>query len=287
MSFLIQGGDKIFQSIQPVNVAIDRFHYIDAIFNLCLGGDSNINSPIIKVGFINSGLNVLDRMFVCEETQSMLIFVKNVTLKTKPSEFIRTAYIVVRSAVSYFHFSTGYIFSDLFDYCLIEREDALANLIFFYNNTAYDDILKISSIDPDYKIKTRVFLKYNNYEIGNNLFIYSYVFRSSIQYKIGYYLEERNWKYFHPMIAIARNFGELPNSMQFLQALLSNIRYTSNLISIQLNSIADNDDKKGRKKRYTGMSLLDKVNQSTTVQEKKISIGWFLAEIMYRFFYAD
>ena len=294
MSLIMTNPGPVFTKIDPIRVHSERFPYIEYIFNLCMSGSfqsTNVVSPAIKVGFIEKGAHVLERMFVAEDVKPMLIFIKNVPLKAKPNIYIRTAYIIVRSRVNYVHFATGSIFKDLLDYCVIENDETKANLLFYHNDSVYDDINLIIAKDPNYKKTTRIFIRSNNYEIGNDLFQYSYIFKDTVQYKIGYYVQDINYEnYFHPMMNISTNFGELQSAAQVFMAIMSNPQYVTNLVNIPFQTISNDeneDTKKKRKAKFVGMSLFDKVKSIKSNQEKKISIGWFLTEIMYRFFYDD
>ena len=298
MSLVITNPPPVFERIAPIKLHIERLHYIEYIFNLCLYGaleSPTAVSPAIKVGFIEKGSHVLERMFVVEDSAPMILFVINTPLKVKTTVFIRTAYIITRSKVNYIHISSGVIFKDLLDYCLLEPEETSTNLYFYHKDKVYTDINEIISKDPKYKETTRVFLRSSNQEIGNNLFMYSYMFKNIVQYKLGYYINPANYEdYFHPMSNISTNFGALPNIIEVFTALLTNPQNVTGLINIPFepNVVEDIDitvekSKKERKAKMVGMSLIGKIRSLTSIQEKRVTIGWFLCEIMYRFFYDD
>ena len=289
---IITTSSSSFSKIDPIRVHMERFQYIDYIFNLCLSGSfqsATIVSPAIKVGFIERGSHVLERMFVAEDFESMLIFLRNVPLGSKPNVYIRTAHIMPRSFINYVHFTTGLIFKDLFDYCLIERDETNANLYFIHEDQVCFDLNEIIAKDQNYKTNTKIFIKTSNFEIGNSLFLYSYSFKEYIQYKVGYYLLDVNYDYFHPMINISKNYGQLQNAYNIFTSILSNSEYIVSLVNFQFQSSLTVDDedgvKNGRKPKLIGMSLIDNVKACKSNQEKRITIGWFLCEIMYGFFF--
>lgn len=285
------------QPISPLNIHSERFQYIDYMFNYCLTNNfepQNIVSPSVKVCFIETGTKYTDRMFVAEDYEPMVLVVRNITTD-KPSLFNRVAHIIVRSKINYVHFSTGSIFKDLFDYSFLEPEEIKTNIYFYHNEKTYDNIGDIAKIDEDFKMTTRVFLRNNNMEIGNNLFYYSYTFKYPSTQKIGYYILPQNYEYLHVITNIPTKFGEMNDDINKFNEMLQDPNKIFNVLSYIFGDVpsimVEVKGKNGKSKyketkvKSVNKSLIDKVNSTTAKQEKVVIISWFLCEIMFKFFY--
>lgn len=286
--------------VPPITIYKDRFQYLNLIFNLCLkkGQYDQANySPTIKVAFLGKCNHYLDRMFVVEEAETMITMVKNVSAVTDSSIYKRSAYIMMREAFKFVHFDTGYIFDDLFEYAHIEHDEISKIISFYYEGSIYQNIKDISSKDVDYKSKTRVFLTSNNQEIGNNINFYIYNLSSEISYKIGYYIPDNSIKYFHCMTHIPDKFGGFQDQMSAYNSLLTDpqnfLLLINNVLTDtkpQLSNLDEGDKKsKGKKKapknKFIGVSLVTKLSEWPTLQMKRITIGWFICEVLYQFFF--
>lgn len=307
----------VFKKIEPIRVHSERFDLIDSVFNLSLGGflfpqgNQTSLSPAIRIAFIERGLHVLERMFVVEDFKPMITMILNTPLK-RPNAYIRTAYMIVRTHIDYIHYKSGYIFKDLFDYCLFEHQQTNANLFFLHNGSTDLTLNQIIAKDPNYKVNTRVFLRSNNYEIGNDMFQYSYFFRQQIQDNVAYYVREEKYEdYFHPILNFTKNFGKAEEIGNIYASILQNPQLIVNFVNHIFKSSSDldvyddeyedesdddSDDedqkkkkktKKERKTKYIGMSLIAKIGTTEKMQEKRIIIGCFICEMMYRLFFDD
>lgn len=292
-------GQIPFERVRPITIYKERLQYSNYLFNITLRNgqtDTNDYSPLIKVGFLGDCRHHLDRLFVSEETEHMVIMVKNVDANIEPGIYKRTAYIIVRSKLKYVHFDTGYIISDIFDYAHIEPLEVLNYICFSYEDVIYDNIVDISSKHPNYKTKTKIIVRSNGVELINNLFYYIYNFKNEIVFKLGYYIPESSIVNFHAMCHIPDKFGVLPNIIPAFEAILNN---PSNIITL-INSVLDgskeyqNEDlnasgkkkkKKQPKNKFVGVSLMAKLMDTNSLQMRKIFIGWFLCEVLYQFFF--
>ena len=76
-------GLKSLERIPPITVYKERLQYLQMLFNSSLKSnmyDNNNYSPVIKLSFIGKGNHYLDRLFVVEETESMILMVKNASV---------------------------------------------------------------------------------------------------------------------------------------------------------------------------------------------------------------
>lgn len=303
------GDNRVLNSLEkihPVTVYQDRLIFLEYLFYYSLRineYDTTNYSPSIKLAFIGNGNNILDRLFVVEETESMILMVKNVSVppknvSIKNEPYKRSAYIMMRQAFKFVHFDTGYIFNDLLDYCHIEPERISNYIYFVYEDNRYENIKDISSKDDKYKSKVRIFTN-NNMEITNNINFYiQYIGYSEIKSKIGYYISNESIKYFHVMSHLKENFGSLENIETSSPILISDPTKFLYLINTVLNTITSEsviiDDEsrsrcKKQKKKVTketiGFSLVTKLKEQESNQNKRIAIGWFICEVLYQFFF--
>lgn len=271
--------------MESIPVYKDHLVYIDGIFNICLGEG---NSPIIKLGFLGNTNHILDRMFVIDDNEIMILFAKTVQFGTDEGEYRRSIYIMTRSKINLIHFDTKTVFGDLFDYSHIETSEISKNIIFVYNNTIYESISQISSIDPDYKSKTKIYDKTGNYELQNSIYQYSRIFPGEISKKIGYYVTDENIKYFHVIHFIPGMFGKIPNLQQFFNLLQSDYNNIQKLVFTIFEDPLGGITKKGKKKNpHIGVNLINRLTKDNDLQSKKMTIGWFLCEIMYSFIFLN
>ena len=288
------------ERIQPITVYKERLQYLQMLFNISLKtniNDSNNYSPVIKLAFIGKGKHYLDRLFVVEETESMILMVKNVSNTTDLRIYKRSAYIMMRDAFKFVHFDTGYILNDLLDYCHVEPNEIIKYIYFIYNEKVFENINEISSNDTEYKSKVRILLKSNNLEIGNNINFYIYNLGIEISFTLGYYIPDNSIKYFHVMGHMPDKFGVLPDLQGTFSLLLSDpnnlfILANSILFDITPQTITINDENKkskGKKKepknKFIGISLITKLSETESIQTKRIFIGWFICEVLYQFFF--
>lgn len=289
-----------FERKQPIAIYKNHLAYIDLLFNAALRNnqiDQSNYAPFIKVGFLGNANHYLDRMFCVEEGLVMLIFVRNVQFGTEPGEYKRSAYMIVRNKTKLIHFDTGIIFSDVFDYAHIEPQETVNNISFLYNGLIYTDIKQISSIDGDYKSKTKIAININGNELPNDMYYYCYGFRGDVTSKIGYYIPDENFEYYHVIHHFPDNFGKISNPQIFFQSLLSDSNNIYNLLNfvfedpnlgkhVQLTRTGK-PKKKIAANTYNGISLATYLSSETDHQAKKTAIGWFLCEILYQFFFFD
>lgn len=259
-------------------VNVQRLNYIDDIFNDSIAPEiQNANfNPIIKVGFLDGYENIRQKMFVAEETKYMLIFVKNVDFvdtTNKQNKFKRSAYAIIRRKVKYIHFETRNIINDIFDYSFLEPNEISNNISFVYNNEyTTNNIYDIYNIDNNYKSKTRIFTN-DNQEIENDLYYYFTIFKNQIQYKLGYYVDDEAIKFFHVIMFISWNYGNIPNEEYvFNELMISKKRTIDEIIKTYYN------DKGSR-------SLISQIKSDEHLQLKKIFVACFLCETLYSFFF--
>lgn len=286
--------------ISNTGVFKERLVYIDYIFNSAIRTnqyDTNNYQPMIKVAFLGRGDNFLDKMFTAEDGQFILTFVKNVLFDNELNIYKRSSYMIMREALLYVHFDTGIIFKDIFDYAHIESEETKQFLIFLYKDKLYENISEISSFDKDYKKSTKILARLNNTEIQNDMYYYNGFFGIYSCSKIGYYISDENIKYFHVTMFYKDVFGSIRDPYSFFMPLLQN---PANIITV-INTIPENikpvisQSETGRKKKpkkqpkdtYLGLSLVGKIASASNLQNKKITVAWFLCEIMYPFFFAN
>lgn len=289
-----------YESVKPITIYKERLQYSNYLFNVALKSnqnDTNNYSPLIKVGFLGDCRHHLDRLFVVEETEPMVIMVKNVDARSEPGIYKRTAYIIVRSKLKYVHFDTGFIINDIFDYSHIEPLEISNYILFYYEDNFYDKIVDISSKDINYKTKTKIFVKNTGNELTNNLFYYIYNFGIQTVNKIGYYIPESSIPNFHVMCHIPYKFGKIPNIISTFDSILSN---QSNII-VLINNVLDisteyhetltitgkTKKKKQPKNKFVGVSLIAKLMDTNSLQMKRIFIGWYLCEVLYQFFFYE
>lgn len=285
--------------VEPILVIKQTLPYIDMLFNLCLkiNDMDGINySPLIKLAFYNKCNHYLDRLFVVEETESMVIMVKNVSTGTEAGVYKRSAYIIMKKALKFVHFDKGYIFSDLFEYCHIEPEETSKHLYYRYQDRNYRTIEEISSIDKDYKTKTKILYLQNNNEVPNDINLYIKYLGNEIIFKVGYYIPDESIKFFHVMMHLPSRFGELENPITVFESILAdpnNLKVLINTVLLDLNPTGQKIGVKSKKiksnqpkNKYLGMSLVSQLfKESDSLQLKRIFIGWFMCEVLFSFFF--
>lgn len=251
--------------ISPVNVRSDSLWYIDNLFNTCIKNNAN-NSPCILLGILKSGESPLEKMFVAEEKNHNVIFIRNV--EHESGIFRRSAYIIVRSKILFIHFATGFILRDIFDYCHVEHEQVKNVVCFFYEGLQYDNIADISSRDVNYKSKTHIFT-YDKREINSSIFNILPILGLRIFNNIGYYIPDESIKNFHVMAYFSKLFGQFDKSVNFnnIEKIISSVPTI------------------GPPKIHLNTSLEIKLNSYNELQDKKIVIAWFLCEAMFNIFY--
>lgn len=287
-----------FERKKPIAVYKNHLPYIDFLFNAALRTnqiDQFNYSPLLKLAFLGNADHYLDRMFVIEEGQIILFLVRNVQFAQEPGEYRRSAYTILRSKTKLIHYDTGIIFSDIFDYAHIEPQETINYISFLYEGKIYTNITEISSIDPTYKLKTKIAININGNELPNDIYYYCCGFQSDIKQKIGYYIPDENLEYYHVIHSFPANFGKVSNQQMFFQNLLSNPNNVYNLLSFVFDDpnlgkpIALTRTGKPKKKiagnAYNGVSLATQLATETDSQAKKMIIGWFLCEILYPFFF--
>lgn len=283
------------EKIGPVGTFKERLPYIDLFFNISIKTDQNdmVNyAPIIKVGFIGKGINFTDRMFVAEETEHMLIFVRNVTFDSEPGGYRRSVYIIPRKYIKYVHFDTGYVVSDMLDYSLVESEEVSKFIHFSYEDKIYERLSEIVNLDKNYKTKTKIIMKGTDQVMNFSLFDYIRDPASEARNKLGYFVPEDSIKYYHVMMFIGQKFGKLQNQYAIFSQLLEDRQNIYNNIYRLVTSISDTGGtavkvtKKGIPKTdLISESLVSTITRDDTLQMKKIFVAWFLCEIMYPFFF--
>lgn len=267
-----------------------NLQYIDLFFNKSISPEISVNNlynPIIKVGFLGQIENIFDRMFVAEESKHMVIFVKNVTSSTTGKNK-RAVYIIIRRKLKYIHLFNGNIINDIFEYSWYEPEETKKNIYFQYNDERYESIADVYNIDNDFKSKTKIFTN-DDQEISSDLFDYFSLFRDEIQYKLVYYVEDDSINYFHVMMHISQNFGVI--NIDFFRILQLNPEETTNKIISSRMHNPDSKKKVSSSKKETSSSETEILSLSETLasekylQTKKITVAWFLCEVMYNFFF--
>lgn len=275
--------------IKPINVI--NLHLIPQFYQHTINDFSIV--PILKVGFFGSGENYLEKMFVVEENQFIISFVKNVFLGNKEQSYRRSMYIIVRSKVSYVHFKTGTIFKDIFDYALIEKDEVAEFFEFEYKGTRSLDVESLYYDDNDFKTKTKIFIKSTDIEVENNFYHYIYYLPinpqlqyKEIQNKVGYYIEEDSLSNFH----ICQHFSKIfstQDSDQIIKYIYDNAENLDQIISQIVNTnfssgYINNDN---NKIKINNDSLINIIKNEISSQLKSTQIGVFLAEVLFKLFF--
>lgn len=288
------------EKISPVTVYKDRLQYLNLLFNLSLKSnpyDSVNYSPVIKLAFLGKGNHYLDRLFVVEETETMITMVKNVSTTTGDGVYKRSAYMMMRQAFKFVHFDTGSIISDLLEYAHLEVDEIAKHFYFWYEGKAYGNIIEISSRDTEYKSKVSIVLKSSNTVFENNINMYIYNLGVETSFKIGYYIPDESILYFHVMVHMPDKFGGIPDIGSAINSLLADPNNFSVLINSVLSDISpqittvndENKKSKGKKKlpknKFLGISLITKISETASLQMKRIFVGWFICEVLYQFFF--
>lgn len=125
-------------------------------------------------------------------------------------------------------------------------------------------------------------MKDNNSLIINND-IYNFMKSINISTKVGYYIPDSSIINFHPILFISTIFGTLNNSNQLFSNFNSNFKVDESL-NYLLSYIFTKDNNNDNVK-YVCTSLLAKMSDTTYIQYQRIYVAWFLAEIMYDFFF--
>lgn len=287
--------------INPININPNGINFIDCIFN-----SFGIEVPYIKLSFFSNGENVLERMFICEDNDNMITAVMNVISstdeKTKKIIYRRAVYMIVRSKISYVHFASGEIFSDLFEYSILESYET-DNCLVFVHNGIQDTLFNIKNRDSNYKTNTSVFFRYyendieNFHEIGNDIFNYikcsKYYGNNEIDKKIGYYLKNENFDYFHPILRMKKSFGYSSFINQMCDFYLQNFDRIGEFTGKVFDKNQFYPSNCDEKANYFDNSLhgivasLYEDSFEKNLQNIKFNIGFFISEILYRYIYGD
>lgn len=267
--------------INQINIYQHRVSFIDEIFNVFLGSvtlSGVINkAPTVNFGFFGNGNHITERMFTIDDSKNIVFFVKNVIFKD--SEYRRSVYAIIKRKLLYVHLQTGVVFSDLFEYAILEKPN---DIYFVYGGISYEFIDQIISKNPnDYKQHTTIHLRQNGAQIENNMNSYIQFFNIITKTKIGYYVPKENIHYLHVVLFLPQQFSQTRIDKSFF----ANMDYTPNSISelvrFQFNGNIMN------KKAFKLISLSDVLESSKGEQMSKIIIGSFLCEIFYPAIFAD
>lgn len=287
--------------VANIPVITENLNHINILFNFCLKQNpfDNVNySPAFKLGFINGGQNVFDRMFTVEERNGIIFFVKSVPPSGEENNTRRSVYAISQKKTLYIHYKRSVLFKDLFDYCHLEPDEVANFLIFLSEGTYYNSIAEISSKNPSgYKETTKILTREKGIEVGNDMLIYSLYLGIESQKKVGYYIPEQNNGYLHVTLFLGKEFGLVDNPRSFFGELAND----SNKILTVANTVfldprqytqpqltkTGKIKKQPKKNPYIGLSLVNKLVEDETIQYKRFTIGWFLCEILYPFFYFD
>lgn len=288
-----------YQRISPLIFRSNFSPYISYIFNKLLRQsqmDTNNYSPILKFGFYGNGAHMSERMFTSEESMYMISFVKNVTLEPPSSATRRSFYMIVRSKVHYVHFVTGIIFKDLLDYANLEEQEVSKYFVFQHNGRIYERVSEIIHIDTNYKQNTKILAKTNSSEFPNDIFYYlHYIPMVDNSYKepelkIGYYIPESSLPSFHVSLHISTCFSLKMDRTPLYNAIINDFSTLDKLLLTNLSeglskSKKYEEDGKLISFNFVESSLAIRVASTNKIQQKRIDIAWFLAEILYGLFF--
>jgi hypothetical protein len=286
--------------IKIMNIRSQNLDYIDYIFNNLIGTEfQQNNSPFIKVAFLGNSTDFSEKMFVADDSKNIITLVRNVRSGVKLDNIKRSVYMIIKIKLKYIHFSTGNIFSDIYDYAILESDETSKVIYFEYNGIKYDKIKDIIRYE-NYKDKTKIFFKQGDQQISNDMTNYLIIMRhfGVIVKNIGYYIPNESLKYFHVVQSVSSNFGKITNEREFFTKLLENpVVKINELINTELNGskinqenckdCGDEDDEgeDNGKRKTIKMSLKTKIDSTKIIQEKKILLALFFSEVLFNFYF--
>lgn len=286
-----------FSKINPVSVRNEYINILSYSFNYILKkhvNDNNNYSPLIKFGFYHNGNTIEEKMFVCEDSDLMVSFVKNVVLNPPNNSIRRSFYMIIRPKVSYIHLSTGYIFDDLIDYAVLENVEFNKYLYIIYNDKYIENPLELYQIDKEFKSKVKIFTRDGNVLFNNNMRDYmkylpytSQFFNKEFDTKIAYYIQDKNIQNFHVAYHISECFS--PDTMpkdQLVYGVMQNTAYLNTLFETDFTQIGHQKSTKQKRENYVGSSLVRKIKSiGENIQEQKYIIAWFFCEMLFSLFF--
>jgi len=283
-----------------MNFRTENLDYIDYIINTLIKTEPIQNyAPFLKVCFIGNCSDITEKMIVADDSKNIITVVRNVYTGTKLDSIKRSVYMIIKTKLKYIHLNTQNLFSDIFDYVILEPDETSRCLYFEYNDIKYESLKDIIK-HKDYKEKTKIFLKQNNQQIQNDMVNYLIIMRYfNVNMKnIAYYIPNESLKYFHVTQSISSNFGTIPNEREFFSRLILNPVFglneliTSELEGSKINQESSNckdcgdaGDEEEIKRKTIKMSLKIKVDSTKIIQEKKIIIAWFILETLFNFYF--
>lgn len=282
--------------INPISFNITLSPLISYTFNTLLKtdiNDMNNYSPILKFGFYGTGTDFTEKMFVSEENENMVTFVRNVILELQKTVIRRSVYMIIRSKISYIHLSTGIIFDDLLDYAIIENEEISNFFEFDYDGTRYSNPSNISYLDENYKLKTKIMIKGTENQFPNDFYTYllSYPYDNTnsfknIEFKVAYYIKEQSLGNFHVVNHIALCFCDEDKRQNICSYVISNTNNLQQIIDTNLSKDGlSNNMNNENKTKYIGSSLSVCVKSLSSLQKKQYYISWFFAEVLFELFF--
>lgn len=287
-----------FTKINPINVRTEFSQLISYSFNSLLKkntSDVNNYSPLIKFGFYHNANSIEEKMFVCDDADLMVSFVKNVILNPPNNNVRRSFYMIIRPKVSFIHLISGYIFDDLIDYAVLENEEFNKYLFLMYDNKYIVNPLELYQIDKDFKNKIKIYTRDSNQEFQNNMRDYmkylpynSQFFTKEFETKIGYYIRDKNIENFHVSYHISECFSpDLFDKSQLVYSVMQNSAYLSTLFETDFTQIAQQmKNSKQKRENYVGSSLTRKIKSiGDNIQEQKFIISWFFCEMLFSLFF--
>lgn len=293
------------QSIQPIKIHKDRLNLISYLYLNSFTGSYRrelenskelLKQPLMKIAILGEGTSYFDRLFVCEETPTIIMMVKNMIFESdRELPIRRTIFSIVRSKLKYVHYDTGIIFDDLLDYAHIEPDEVNKYFKYYYEQNYYDNIKDISSKDSDYKSKVLIYDVQSGQVFYNNMYYYNFYKRDESLLKVGYYIQNSSCVNLHPVLFCSKLFGLLPNMMKgteymYFQQLLVSYNSDLNFISRSLLDVNLTKYSDGKSRKYNSNlidSLLANNSQKKEYvhQNNRMLIGSFIAEILYSFFF--
>lgn len=288
-----------YQQISPLSFRPNFSPYISYIFNKLMRqhqSDTTNYAPILKFGFYGNGNHMSERMFTSEESMYMISFVKNVSLEPPYNSIRRSFYMIARSKVHYLHYKTGIIFKDLFDYAYLEDEEVSKYFVFQHNERIYTKISEIIPTDVNYKNNTKIIFKSNNTEFYNDMFYYLHTIPmidnsyKEPELKIGYYIPESSLSSFHVSNHISSCFSLRTDRTQLYNSIINNFSTLDVLLQTNFSEGLSSSNEymeegKTVKILFIGSSLSIMVSSTDKIQQKRIYIAWFIAEILYGLFF--
>ena len=284
------------ERIDPIQIYKERLNLISYFYSYSFKNEELLKSPLLKVGILGTGKTYLDKLFVIEETNPMVLFIKNNIYKDKDIPYRRTIYSIVRTKLKYVHYDSGIIFSDLLDYAHIDRNEIRRFFKFQYEGKIYENIDEISSIDNEYKLKTNILNIHDNSIFPNNMYLYNYYLKTEALNNVGYYIPESSCINLHPILFIPKLFGLLPGSFEpkniyFDQMLahFGNLEFTFQYL-FEIKCLQYTSEKNSKK--YIDNSIKNIIVNVSGASDKyylnqqnRMSIGHFICEVLYEFFF--